>query len=205
MSCSHSDLCTGHNRRWAPWQYVILIIPVVLYFLELPQDSPRMHTNAATRLNRDEDARPSPPNAKQQLAIAHLAGSVIVPAFKKSRRPYRLALSELQAIARAPDSRDDWDGQKVVVEGQLRHLPSSDREFVLFRLQANCGADGVTPQAFIIAPEPLQFQDMEWVEVEGELSFRKLSNRDSWAPVIRVESLDKIKKKTPPNEASTDD
>jgi len=32
----------GHEHGWAPWRYVILLLPVVLYFLDLPNESMAM-------------------------------------------------------------------------------------------------------------------------------------------------------------------
>jgi hypothetical protein len=197
----NDDEAMAHDHGWSPWQYAVLIIPAVLYFMGLPQDGYNM-----LRLKEDlKEVALDPAKANQRLALANLGGGTVLAAMKKNK-PQRFTFSQLQVSSTQPVARERLDGMTVILEGQFRRSPSSDREFQLFRVQVSCcGSDAITLQARIIAPEPLQgFQDMEWVEIEGELTYQKVSGRDRWVPVIKIPSMKNIIKEDPPADPNKD-
>jgi hypothetical protein len=198
---SHGD--GGHDHGWAPWQYAVLIIPSVLFFLELPRDGFNM-----SRLNSDlRDVKLEAGQREKRLALAELAGSMVLPALRKGDPPVRLRFSELNELKLRQRSRDDFDGRQVILEGYFKRIEGTDNEFQLFRVMVNCcGTDSVTLRSLIVAPEPLQgFQYMDWVEIKGELTFQKIAGGNgAWMPVIDIGSMKDIIKKQPPADTTKD-
>jgi hypothetical protein len=180
-----------HDHGWAPWQYAVLIIPALLFFLGLPNDGYNM-----TRLGRDLKESELEGSANTRVALAAIVGGTVIPALKKSGPPQHLRFSELSLHASRQQARELLDGQTVVLEGFFRKSPHSDTEFQLFRVMVNCcQTDSITLKSRIIAPEPLQnVRDMDWVQIEGELTFQKVAGRNEWMPVIEIPSMDKIHK-----------
>ncbi|MCE9533088.1 MAG: hypothetical protein K8T89_18475 [Planctomycetes bacterium] len=196
---SHGD--DAHDHGWAPWQYAILIIPAVLYFLELPRDGYNM-----TRLDADlKDVELDPGTASKRIAFASAAGSMVLPAFKKTGQ-LNLKFSELSRVAATQRSRERLEGYTVVLEGHFRMIPGKDKEFQLFRVMVNCcGTDSITLKSRIVAPEALQgYAYMDWVKIEGELSFQKVGGKDEWMPVITLPSMANIQKVPPPADPNKD-
>lgn len=198
---AHGGGHDDHDHGWAPWQYAVLIIPAVLYFLELPVDGHNL-----TKLNRDlQEVDLDPGVANQRLAFAHVAGSAVLPTFKKKGIRH-LKFSDLSVIASRKASRDDFEGATVVMKGQFRRSERKDNEFQLFRVMVNCcGTDAITLRALIVAPEPLQgYQMMEWVEITGEMSFQQIRGTNQYLPVITLPTMEGIQRIAPPSDPNRD-
>ena len=197
---SHDD--HGHDHGWSPWQYAVLIIPSVLFFLGLPADGYNL-----TRLNKDlQEVELENGKANQRTALAMLGGSAVMPAFKKSDKPMRLRFSELSVRASQPTQRDTLDGRTVILEGFYRRAATKDNEFQLYRVMVNCcGTDSLTLRSRIVAPEPLQgFRDGDWLRIEGELTFQKIAGKNEWMPVIQIPAMKDIEKLPPPADPNKD-
>ncbi len=199
---SHGASEEEHDHSWAPWQYAVLIIPAVLFFLELPLDGFNR-----TRLDADlQDVTLDPGTAQAQQGLASVVGAPALLAFRKDSKPIHMRFSELSVHASRGQSRDYYEGRNVILEGYFRRAAGSDREFQLFRVMVNCcGTDSITLRSRIVAPEALQgFNYMDWVQITGELSFQKIAGRNDYMPVIRIANMDKIEKMTPPADTNKD-
>lgn len=193
----------AHDHGWAPWQYAILIIPAVLYFLGLPRDGYNQSRLKNELRFQELDAG----KMGQRAALANLGGSMVLPTFKKSNEPpVHLRFSELKVHSAREASRDALEGRTVILDGFFEMSPRNDREFQLFRVMTNCcSTDAIVLPALIMAPEPLQgYQNMDWVQIEGELTFQKKTGTDTWVPVILIPTMDKIEKRTPPTDPGKD-
>jgi len=197
---AHGD--GGHDHGWSPWQYAILIIPAVLYFLDLPRDGYNQ-----TRLDADLRYVELDPGIKsQRIALAGVAGGMILPSFQKSGR-INLRFSELAAHAATKRSREALEGYTVVLEGYFKTIPGKENEFQLFRVKVNCcGTDSITLQSRIIAPPKFlrEMKYMDWVKIEGELSFQKIAGSNDWMPVIQIPDDGTIQKLTAPSDPNKD-
>jgi hypothetical protein len=195
-SHSHGGDDHGHDHGWAPWRYIVLLLPVVLYALKLPAAGG--FSDEWRRKNMQADQLEGAKNTR--LAVAGLAGSPVIAATKKQGVTL-MRFNELAVAALRPNSRDYYEGMSIQLKGQF--LPVSDKEFQLYRMKMTCCvADAVPLKARIISPVTLQkIQPNEWVTVTGELQFRKVAGQNEWVPVVMLDSDDQIKPAEPDNNA----
>jgi hypothetical protein len=177
----------GHDHGWAPWRYMVLAVPVFLYFLGFPRDGlniERLKGQMSSSLQQ----------SPKREALSMLAGG---PAFTKVLRkpdPKRLELKfkELTEAAAIPSRHEIYEGDIGVLRGQF--IPTrSDREFTLLRVDMTCCvADQVFLEMRIVAPEPIHgIAPQQWVRIEGLISFQK-NEKGKWIPVITLTNNDAI-------------
>ena len=173
-----------HEHGWTPWRYAVLLLPVVLYFLNLPNQG-----FSNERMNRE-------------LQPQELIG-VSEGVKKKGGAAIRLKFRDLANAAVWKKSRDFYEGRTIILTGMYH--PLSDKEFTLFRMKMTCcAADSIPLKARIISPEPIErFQMRDWVQVEGTLQFLKVAGQDEWMPVIRIDSPNQIQPTEPSSEYET--
>jgi hypothetical protein len=109
-----------------------------------------------------------------------------------------LTFPVLERAAMYPDLRQSLEGGLCKLRGQFMPGPS-DRVASLVRIKITCcAADMRTLEVSVIAPESLgRFKYLDWVEVTGQLQFRKRKNRDAYLPVIQLESPDQMQPSDP--------
>jgi hypothetical protein len=172
----------AHDHGWAPWKYMVLAVPVFLYFLGQPREGisgvdDKISTGRLEQNNK-------------RLALAMLAGG---PGFRKTE-PRRLTLrfKELTDAAARPKLHDEFEGDIGVLRGQF--IPLRDkREFTLLRVDRTCCvADQMLLEMRIEAPEDVRdISPQQWVRVEGIISFQK-NDKGNWIPVLTLRSNEDI-------------
>jgi hypothetical protein len=184
----------GHSHDSAPWRYVVMLIPVLLFLLGLPSKAPgvgRVHS----KIDTTEDA--------QLYAGALLAGgpdvlnNVSVAAALKLDESMGQAVEmdckQLESAAAIPQARETLKGKTVRVRGQF--APTNDRVFnlVRFRIQC-CAADRIRINVPLISKEslnglktPLKADD--WVEVTAKVDFRRAPGEQAFTTVLLVPQL----------------
>ncbi|MCS6852666.1 MAG: hypothetical protein NZ700_16035 [Gemmataceae bacterium] len=162
----------GHEHAWNPWRYIVLLLPVVLYFLNLP--------NAG--FSQDYIARQFRKNDELENT-----GIVSVPA--KGSQPIHLGFLELDRAAGVEKKREEFEGEIGRLQGQFV-AGSSSREFSLARMLIRCCAADVVPlRVIVISPTDLPpFEPMQWVEVTGQIQFRKVKDRNEYVPILQLAS-----------------
>ena len=184
---SHGD-DHGHDHGWAPWRYMVLAIPVFLYFLGLPREG--FSSRPYATLSQGELQQGS---IRKSLAL--LASGM---AYRKPEpRELNLKFKELTSIAAVPSRHEQYEGDIGVLRGQFVPL-KSDQHFTLFRVNMTCcAADAVFLETRIEAPEPVQgFSVNDWVWVKGVISFQK-NEKGKWIPVITLKSNEDIRTAEP--------
>ena len=178
----------GHDHGWAPWRYMVLAIPVFLYFLGLPREG------LSDRQVRDSISS-SLQNDPRREGLSILAGgSAMTPVLRKPfPQRFQLKFKELTEAAAIPARHGIYDGDIGIIRGQYVPLRTSDREFTLLRVDMTCCvADQIYLETRIIAPDPIQgIQPYQWVRLEGLISFQK-NEKGKWIPVITLASNDAI-------------
>jgi hypothetical protein len=183
---SHAGDDHGHDHGWAPWRYMVLAIPVFLYFLGLPKDG---FTSPDKNMSKGDLQNP-----KRQALSALVGGPALTKALRKTEpRRLQLRFKELTEAAAIPARHEIYEGDIGILRGQFLKTEGSDREFALFRVDMTCcAADAVFLEMRIEAPEPIQgIQRNQWVQVEGLISFQR-SERGKWIPVITLMSNNDI-------------
>jgi hypothetical protein len=174
-----------HDHGWAPWRYMVIAVPVFLYFLGLPREG--LWTNIIEK-NMGGNLRSNP----DRMALSLAAGSpAMTKALRKPPRdePLKLAFSELTAAAAFPVRHDAYEGDAGMIRGQFVPVRGSDREFTLLRVDRKCCvADEIYLETRIQAPDPIRgIEPYQWVVVEGLISFEQ-NEKGKWIPVITPKS-----------------
>ena len=159
----------GHEHGWGPWRYAVLLLPIVLFFLNLP--------NEGFQALGQEDAG-NLGGVKAQVEDKGFGGEL----------DYR----ELEGASYSPERRAMYEGKTYKLKGQFR--PSgNDRVFSLVRFKISCcAADAVPLSAWIVLDptsgdkiNPATYQG-KWVEVTGQVQFqtREHNGNEEWVTVI---------------------
>jgi hypothetical protein len=100
-----------------------------------------------------------------------------------------MSFNELNEAALDSGKREALAGQTAILEGRFKRL--SDKEFTLFRLKMTCcGADAVPLKVRIVAPQAVNGrQDFDWVRVKGVIQFIKAPGQERYTPVLRLPDI----------------
>jgi len=166
-----------HSHGWAPWRYAVLLLPIVLYFLNLPNQG-----FSSNYLG-------------QHLSAIELEDSAVKTLTRKGQGVEQLGFKDLELAASQPAYRKDLEGKIGVLRGQ--YVPgNTDNTARLARFKITCcAADAIPLNATIVSPDRLTgyFKPGDWVEVTGQIQFRKRKDRDEYLPVLQIESRHDIK------------
>ena len=105
----------GHEHGWAPWRYVVLLLPIVLFFLGQPDQG------KARADDRD--------NITGDVAIRAVNG-------QGGGQAFEVSFTELQRAPTNPTSRAFYEGKTIRVKGE--YLPRNEKSFTLVRYVQNC-------------------------------------------------------------------
>jgi hypothetical protein len=173
---SHGDHDHGHSHGWGPWRYAVLLFPIMLFFLNLPNEGfayvplTKLNTADLSSLKAVED----------KGALGH-----------------ELTFKELDGVAYNPDRRAAYEGKTVDLKGQFVGS-GNDRVFRLVRLKINCCAADAIPLNAVIIVEPkdpnskeklsAESLQMKWVRVTGQVQFqsRNQGGKEEWMTLILV-------------------
>ncbi len=175
-----------HEHGWGPWRYVVLLLPVLLYLLNIPSEGVR---GAET----DGDV------GKYSL------GSEGVVA---KGEDYGVGFTQLEEAANRPDQREFYQGKRVRLSG--RFFSNDPKFFRLVRYQMKCCAADAVPVNVTLMVDPKCKEELDidryngkWVEVTGYVHFlhRVDTNEHRTAVIIRPkegQSLDTEIQEIPP-------
>jgi uncharacterized repeat protein (TIGR03943 family) len=175
----------SHDHGWTPARYAVLMLPIMLYFFNLPNSS-----FSAEYIKRD-------------LSSAELEAPTTMVADRGMALD--LGFKELTTAAFYPQQREELEGKT----GKLRGMFSprgSDKEFTLYRVKINCcAADAIPVGVVIVSAENItQIQPGKWVEVEGQIQFRKEVGKEKYLPALLLKSRDQVKSIPPQSDYGLD-
>lgn len=154
---THTQDHHDHEHGWAPWRYVVLLVPVVLYFLNLPNEG-----FSAAYGDRIKDVQLDVPTG--------------LSADKGESSAFEVGFAELQQASLTPDQREFYEGKSVSLIGQYSDV--SDKRFTLVRYKMACCARDAVPLNAVIMIDPKSEQKIDrdkyrdkWVEVRGRVHF----------------------------------
>lgn len=145
----------GHDHGWAPWRYVVLLLPVVLYFLNLPNEGFSADAGggdlSGLALNSPDSVR-------------------------STGDRFDIGFTELQQASLTPDTRATLEGKTVMLTGQ--YDGRDPKRFTLVRFKINCcAADAVRLNSVIMVSDkssakvdPDDYRN-KWVQVTGRVHF----------------------------------
>ncbi len=159
----HHDHGHDHDHGWAPWRYVLLLLPVVLFFLNLPNTGfSNAHGKAVDLTKIDFPGQNSQGGADGDI-------------------DFDVGFMELENAAMRQDTREAINGKTVRLVGQYVNI--DDQHFTLVRYKMNCCAADALPLKSVIFIDSSQLKDPkqgklnaktyrnQWVEVTGRVQF----------------------------------
>jgi hypothetical protein len=178
---AHAD---EHDHGWTPARYAVLMLPIVLFFLNLPNSS----FSAATY--------------QKMLEGVPFEGK---PTVVESKDGVVLGFKELANAAYDPVTREAMQFKTGRLTG-MYSPQGSDKQFTLFRVKMSCcAADAIPVKVMIISDQNItRIQPKDWVEVEGQIQFLKPPGQKEFIPVLYVKSADQVKPTTPLSDYSYD-
>jgi hypothetical protein len=170
-----------HDHSWAPIRYVVLLLPIVLYFLDLPNSG--FSISRAHGFNADID--------ESKIALDD-----------KGFDP-TLGFRELEGVAYDKMRRGYYEGKTVKLKGQFSPSPTGNANmFTLVRFKINCCTADAIPLNVVILVDDSKIKDGppeerqlnaahlqgKWVEVTGQVQFRERRDRPGeWVTLLLVQ------------------
>jgi hypothetical protein len=178
----HDDHDHGHSHdmSWVFARMLVLVFPVLLFFLDLPN----ANFSAAAQLNMV--------GKETEVAglreVAAKGGTV-------------LRFNDLNDAALDPAKRESMEGQTATLVGRFKRV--ADKQFTLFRLKMTCCASDTVPlKVRIMVPQAVNnVPDASWVEVKGQIQFLQVPGgkpgAEVYIPVIAVADIKDVKTNVP--------
>jgi hypothetical protein len=179
----HSHGGHDHDHGWAPIRYIVLLVPILLYFF-VPIDA----LSAGQGQGYTQEIDPE---------WAKALGSDKPPVGE-------LGFRELVGAAESDDRRNFYSGRIATITGQFVPFPNNPSRFSLVRMRIRCCAADAVPlpvpvlidvslvkdvprEARDADIELLQTLDRKWVEVTCQIQFHPRSDMPNlWTAVLVV-------------------
>lgn len=215
----------SHDMSWMFARMLILVFPVALFFLGLPNagfskqrqlelagSDSALGSEMLKKLAADATVLEEPKKVndtmvrvlktKTGLKIRETTpasgGEPQLELISGAGKPMRF--NDLNDAALDEGKRKYMEGETVVLAGRFKRL--ADKEFSLFRMKMTCcAADTVPLKVRIVVPQALSnYSDFDWVSVKGQLQFLQVPGQDRYIPVVMVADIRDVTKEVPQNE-----
>ncbi len=198
----HHDHSHGHDHDhdhgWAPWRYVVVLIPIILYLLGYPREGPSVGATEAISFDREAKAYASiVATGHDPLVQLSIVAKVYSDEYEGPAQ--KIPFKELKGVAKTEETREFYNGKWVQVRGQFASYPGSDRFFHLVRFRIGCCAkDRIQLDVPMICKESVgDIQSNTWVNVRGKIEFRERPDGTGYTTVLLVPRRDAIEKTDP--------
>jgi hypothetical protein len=158
----------GHDHGWSPWRYVVLMLPLVLYFLNLPNKGFQAHASGIAGIGQME----APKNLADKGHVT-------------------IGFSQLEEAALTEEQRSHYQGKTVRLTGQ--YADYDPKRFTLIRYKINCCAADAVPVKALIMVDPASKDRLDtdklrgqWVQVTGRITFVKEPNGNRYVTALIV-------------------
>jgi uncharacterized membrane protein YcgQ (UPF0703/DUF1980 family) len=142
------------------------------------------------------------PGTTVKVQVEHADKSVAEIEITRSAELRDLNFKELENAAYTEQSRRFYAGKLGRLKGQI--MPGkSGSTFSLVRIKITCCAADAMPLNIVIMLDPNSKQELrnikpqDWVQVTGEIQFRKRKNKDEYVTVLMVPSPDEVRPTDP--------
>lgn len=168
----------AHDHGWAPWRFIVLMLPVLLYFLGLPREGfSRIGPGIDTGLVETDYFSAYKGQVGALFGLGSHGPLMAAPALyiETKGEAQKVQFKELERASFTPDTRQHYQGRTVILTGQFAPGPN-DKRFTLVRYKINCcAADAINLNAVIVidpsAEDTLSVKANQWVQVTGRVQF----------------------------------
>jgi hypothetical protein len=156
--------CQDHEHGWRPWRYIVLFLPIMLFVLGLPNQG----FSSAKAVEVEESER----------LVADQGGDLI-----------HLDFRELERWAFDEEKREWSEGRIGELKGQFAPGKSSQAFGLVRYKMLSCPCDAIRLNVAVISPEGVpNLKSGSWVQVTGQIQYRKRKDRDEFLPVLMLRS-----------------
>lgn len=156
-----------HEHGWAPWRYVLLLIPVALFFMGLPTDPASVSVDSVAVDSSQFQRR----------------GGII----------HNLKFTALEYAARNPNLREKYSGRQATMIGQFVTTGDPSQFGLTRKKMVCCSTDAIALKAIVMVDPNWTTPQLDhesragkWVEVTGTIYFVKRQRREEHVPVFVV-------------------
>ncbi len=168
----------------------MLCLPIVLFFLGLPNGGFK-----SVKAMEVEDSN----RAVSDTTVAMIVSPITWPNFAMCMfvgfrgDVIELNFKELESWATNDNQREAFEGRTGRLKGQFV-LGKTPNTFGLVRFKMTCcAADAIPLNVAIISPVSVaDIKAMSWVQVTGQIQFRKRKDREEYVPVLKLRSRQDI-------------
>jgi hypothetical protein len=167
-----------------------------------PLDRPEIASSRNLTVQEAVDKLRGPPQTKVQLAVQRARSEPLNLEIVRSAAILNLEFKELERAAYTADQRRFYAGKIGRLKGQF--FPgNNDRTFSLARIKITCCAADAIPLNIVIMLDPASKEGIknakpqQWVQVTGEIQFRKRRDRDEYVTVLLVASPKDVRETDP--------
>ena len=160
---SHEDC--GHSHDMAPWRFMVLALPVILYFLNLPNE------------------------VFSNVKAVDLSQFGEVGAVAEKGVDFNVGFLQLEMAAMSQESRNHYEGKTVRLVG--KYVGEDEKRFSLIRFKINCCAADAVPLNSVIMVDPASMEKInwkgyrnKWVQVTGRVHFLKRKDNDQFITAL---------------------
>jgi hypothetical protein len=155
-----------HEHGWAPWRYVVLLLPVVLYFMLPPEGL--SGSDSGIGVDKVGEAK-------------NVADKGV---------DFQVGFQELERASLTEGSRAEYEGKTVRLVG--KYVGDSERSFTLVRYKMNCCAADAMPLNSVIMIDPQNKKDKipysqlrgKWVQVTGRVQFLERKDTQTFVTAL---------------------
>ena len=169
-----------HDHGWAPWRYVVILVPLILFLLGLPNKPPSIVAHqgrSAVAISPETETYilSMGLGTDTQSQLVHLNAAYNQPSSGKGEE---LRYKTLEALAGSADMRARYKSRVVEVTGQYAPYQGTSQVFMLVRHKIQCCAnDAVQLNVDMVSREPIiGIKISDWVRVTGRVDFRREGN-----------------------------
>jgi hypothetical protein len=179
----------GHDHASAPWRYAVLVLPVVLYLLDLPNGSFRSDRDVQPLIGLNRDA---------------------IKTTASTGDAFNVGFTQLEDAAKSADQREYYQGKTVKLDG--RFFSNDPPFFTLQRYKIICCAADARPINVTMlvdskdSKEQLDYKklNLKWVQIKGRVQFLYLPEKGEYRTAVIVvptkeEPLAELLKEVPPD------
>jgi hypothetical protein len=195
----HDHDAADHDHGWAPWRYVLLLVPIILFLLGLPNKGPKA-----------DEVEVKVDTTKEAIAYSGLVG--VAPLAEGPLLTYLAAMyageaGEVTEVAFkdlvddiSPYVLEKHQNTTIRVRGQFNPALGSDRVFQLVRYRIKCcGADAIPVRIPVLTRDSISsrsdLKNGDWVKVTAVVDFQPTGG--GYRTVLRVMDLKNVQKGTP--------
>jgi len=172
---------TDHDHGWAPWRYVVILVPIILFLLGLPNKLPSIETKGDSIFAISPEAETYVrlttlgDDTLSQVALIGMYANAMHYEDKNAQFVEKVIYKTVEDMASSADKRAHWKDKYIEVRGQYAPMQGSNQVFQLVRHKISCCAnDAVQLNVPMVCSEPItNIALSDWIKVKGRVDFRE--------------------------------